>query len=374
MKPLNQSYSTAVVLASLLALASGSACALDDLACGDGTIEQDGTCVTADSSKDPASCGSGTMFDPESQTCVSEFEPTECDPATTIPVTEDGVTTCVGVGGDADCNTPLPCPNADTGKVTVCGQLIDVGTGQRIELDGESNADCDPMNPADTGPCSIGLALYDALAFAGNPQGTPPLPVEELSIDECGRFQAVNVERPAMGAIGLGMDDHPAISADTYVLSGSAFLGVSGETVRGFNAYIADGMTNDAWTASAGNPPELENMSFAEKGAYLTIYHRGSARVSGVQITKNGVPQPENSFYFSDSDALTLRTVDSNQTETGTNGAGLLLNSTTLGQHSGLGGEAQGCEWLSILGTGIPGVIFTQEQFMIDSMTSELCL
>jgi hypothetical protein len=348
----------------------GAGC-VDALECGEGTLEQGGVCVSADSSKDPASCGQGTYFDPATQTCVSDFEPVRCDEGTTIEVTEDGVTVCVGVGGGGDCSAPIACPSPSPGKVTVCGRLIDAGTGQPVQADGVSTAACDPDTPAATGPCALEVTFYDAITFANDPQNAPPLGHESLVVDECGRFRASNVDPPVtLGFMGVSVDDHAQSGRDDHVLSGVAFPATDGAQIPGIRLLAVATATDQAWTTSAGDP--FGGMSFSQKGAFLAIFRHGDERVAGVQLTgANNQTRPEDTFYFSDADPLIISTVAPGQTATGVNGAGLMVNSS-LTEHSGQDGEVSGCQWPSNLAAAIPGLIYAQELIM-ETSAGEAC-
>lgn len=358
-----------------VALAAGAMAWLSascvELECGEGTIEQGGACVAADSSKDPASCGRGTYFDPITQTCVSDHEPVRCDEGTTIEVNEDGVTVCVGVGGGGDCSAPIACPSASPDKVTVCGRLIDAATGEPVQVDGVSTAACDPGAPATTGPCALAVAFYDAIIFANDPQSAPPLAYESLVVDECGRFRAENLAPPTtLGFMGVSVDDHPQSGNDTQVLAGVAFAATAGAQIADVRLISVTTAANQAWTDSAGDP--FGGVSFADKGAFLAIFRHGDQRVAGVELTgANGQTRPEDTFYFSDGDARSIVTVAPGQTATGANGAALMVNSS-LTEHSGQGGEAAECQWPANLAAAIPGLIYAQELIM-ETTAGDVC-
>lgn len=350
-----------------MALALSTGC-VDALDCGDGTIEQDGVCVGASSVADPAQCGRGTYYDPPSLTCVSDYKPVQCDPMTTVEVVEDGVTICVGVGGPGDCSTALVCPSAAAGKVTVCGRLLDVETGQPIEVDGESTAECSAGSP---GPCSLELGFYDASAFASDPQNAPPLAYQELYVDECGRFRATNLDPPAnLPLMGIGVDDHPSSGNDDYTLTGVGFPATAGQTVDNVRMYVVRASTDMMWTESAGRP--FGFTTFGQRGAYLGIFRRGDTPVQGVTLTTNNETMAALDYYFSDSNSSLISTIDPDQNATGANGAGLMTN---MGSnfYGGQGGEAAGCRWPTTQGSSFTGVIFAQEKIMVRGMTGEPC-
>lgn len=343
---------------ALVAIWGALACAsCANLTPGDGTVERDGECVPADVAVTPASCGTGTLFSEQETKCVSILPPTICDPETTVEeVDDDGVIVCRGTVQDG-CVGPLPCPTPDPGKMSLCGRLLDLELGTDIQVDGVVNSRCDPASPTDDGPCSIAIEFYDAIDFVDDPNNAPPLPAEELIIDECGRFSAYNVPVPSLGFIGVGIDD--AGGADALALSGVALEAVSGATLRDTNAYAVRHTTVQSWTTTAGDP--FGGATFAEVGVYVPIFMHEGERVSGVRITRGGSTSSSDDYYFSDPDD-TIRTVDPNLTETGPNGAGLLVNTPSIGIHSGIGNEPAGCVWPSNQAATIEDVVFVQER------------
>ena len=376
------SIHTSLCLLSILPWASGLATSCQQgVDCGDGTIERNGRCEPADNSKDPnAVCGIGTMFDPATQTCVSNFEPVECDPSTTVPVVDmtTGVTRCVGIGGTGDCSTPLVCATPQAGKISVCGQILDIETGQPVQTDGVRTDAC--QSPATGGPCALVTAFFDVTAFVTNPQTARPQAVESLTIDECGRFRAVNVDPPtgALPALGIGVFDHPASGTMDHALSGGAFPAMPGQIIQGVRAYAVKRTTDMAWTTSAGNPAALGGQTFAQKGVYVALFRYGALPVAGVQITAGMPPMvtdPANTFYFSSGNGMTtVRDVDPAAQMTSSNGAGLLVDST-LQPHSGVGSEMTGCSWPIDNAASLPGVVFVQERhlFVTGSPTRAPC-
>ncbi len=333
--------------------------------CGDGTIERNGFCEFDDTSREPASCGVGTFFDPDTQECRSDFEPVMCDPETTVEIRDPvtGVVTCVG-DGSSTCAAPLVCGEPSAGKVSICGRIIDVGSGEPLQIDGTSTAIC--QDPATGGPCALGMAFFDAQAFVTNP-AAPPQAFGSLTVDECGRFRAVDVDPPvgAIPALGIGLNDHPGSGADDFVQTGAAFPAAGGAVINGLRVYIVSNSTDETWTSDAGNPPALEGMTFGEKGVYLALFHNDNVPVAGVQIALGEPPtiaDKGNMFYFSDTDSRIL-SVDPNQEATGANGAGLLVNSP-LGLHTGIGGLEPECSWPSSQAAAIAGTVFVQERPM----------
>jgi len=344
-------------LALLICVAFIAGC-VDQVECADGTFEVDGKCENGEGPASPA-CGPGTHFDFNIAVCVSDLPPTRCDEnSTETVVDEDGVSVCVG-NAPLGCAGPLACPTPSTGKVSVCGRLVDLETRERIVGVDASGAPCG--DPTEDGPCSLQIELFDALAFAANPNAEP-LTADLISIDDCGRYKAVNVELPFSGFIGVAVDNAQA-SSDRYTRTGIAFLGESGRQRTGLDAYATLQSSVDSWTTTAD--PPFAPTTFAEKGVYVALFMHAGEPVEGIQVTANGSTHPGDAYYFSDEDQR-LTSVDSSMTATGPNGAALLVDSP-LGQHSGLGGEVDGCQWESALATAIPSVVFVQEKFLVDS-------
>jgi hypothetical protein len=350
--------------AAIAALPLVSGC--DALECGPGTIEDNGTCVVADgqSPADVEACGLGTKYDPSTQTCAPLRPPTECGANTDPIVNEDGVTVCEGSGGAQSCDSPISCPPPSGGKVSVCGQLFDVETGTPIRAGTPAFADCNPAAPAASGPCALKVAFYDPLAFAGD-TSTMPQTTDQVRLDDCGRFAGVNIARPFNGFLAVAVDD--AGAADNRRLTGVAFSIATNERRVGVRAFSAAFATDAKWTSSAGNP--FGAQSLVDRGVFLPVYYtkhpaEGGTPVAGVQIRASGMAADgvgTFDFYFGDTDRTIRSTIDPAAEATGANGAGLMVG-TSLTQHSGLGGEPQGCVWPSNLAAAIPGVVLVREE------------
>jgi hypothetical protein len=353
--------------AGALALVVGGC---DTLECGEGTLEEGGVCVPADGvSPSGSDCPDGTHFNPALLACEDDLPPTECGPNTAAevdPIT--GHVICVGTGGEG-CTGPIACPSPDGTKVSVCGQIYDIETGLPFQDGtGEDSASCDPTNPTTDGPCSLNIGMYDPLMFAADPTGTPPLAVDTITIDKCGRFSSINVTRPFNGFMAVAVNDASADGTfmpeggvqDIYTNTGIAFPVAPGEKRAGMEAAVTKRTTDDMWTTTAGNP--FGALTFSAKGVYLAVFTYQGQPVSGVTITGGGVSQSGDDYYFADSDTGTnRRTVDSSKSATGPNGTGLLTNSG-LRMHSGTGAEPAGCEWPSDLAAAIGDVVFFQER------------
>lgn len=344
-------------LASLSVLLLGAGTALFQSSCqatecGDGTIEQNGACVPADEVVDDSLCGTGTYLDEGSGTCLPELPPTQCDELTTTPsLNEDGVTICVGTGGGG-CDVDLTCPAASPNKVSVCGRIFNVKDDSQIRAPGEpTGARCGSGSEITAGPCEFSIQFYDALDFAGDPANATPLEPETFDVDDCGRFKAVNIPRPSLGFLGIGIDD-PG-SPGTYRLTGVAFPVASAEVRNRVKGYLVEEATNQAWSSTAG----LAAPSFVDRGAFMTVFTVGGTPRPGVRLTEAGAVEAANDYYFDDAVATTRTSIDAALSETQINGAAIKINSG-LSEHSGTGGEPSGCTWESALAAAIPTVLF----------------
>jgi hypothetical protein len=335
--------------------------------CGDGTIERDGVCVPGDFDPDSAHCGEGTVLGPSGQ-CESEYLPTVCQEGTTMPdeTLEPGVVTCVGIGGGGcDIDLPCPSPTPNSGKISFCGRIYDVGDDHQIQALTPTTKACSDPEAAQDGPCALTLQFFDALDFAANPTTTTPLQPGEFTIDDCGRWAAKDLPRPGLGFLGIGLDDetNPGI----YRLTGVAFPAVANQTKTKVRAYVVLDADVQAWSTDAGQT------DFATQGVFATTFYRGTASsgyvpVAGVQITEAGNVEAANDWYFDDTILTSRKSVSDTLTATGPNGSGLKINSGLV-EHSGTGAEPSGCTWTSALARAIPGVVFYSPRFAVMGMT-----
>lgn len=246
------------------------------------------------------------------------------------------------------CSVALECPSAEPNKVSICGRIFDVQTSQPVGA-------VEPAESCETatgGACDLELRAYDALDFAGDPNGATPLPYESLTTDTCGRFALVNVNRPSLGFLGLAVDDE-AGADDLHRLTGVAFPVVSAEVRNGLNAQVVRVTTDQGWTDTAG----LTGDTFVDRGVLGVLFLKDGVPVEGVRVTEAGAVEAANDYYLSDTDPTQRTTVDAALDATGPNGFALKLNSG-LSEHSGTGGESYGCLWESALAAAIPGVLF----------------
>jgi hypothetical protein len=342
------------ILLSLFAALAASGC--KQLECADGTIERDGHCEPANTTI----CGPFTEL--QGDRCVPQFPPTLCDPATTQPQVDPdtGVVTCIATSGG--CGAALACP-APTGatKMTICGQLYDFETGLKFSDTNATGAEC-PTMPSATGPCSLAIAAYDALAFGTNPSSAQPLMAGSVYIDDCGRYRLSDIEINGTGSIiALGIDDAPAMGpTGTTVTVGVATPKVAMGATKDLEAFVVPEATTTQWAGAGG--PTLTT------GVYAALYRAHKLGIgdpyqpqAGVTITKNGTSVPANDFYFQSAET-TRSTIESAAAVTGANGTAL-FNAASLSDGPGYGGSdglGTGCRWETHAAVSLPDIVFVQ--------------
>lgn len=348
------------LFASLLAM-SGVSC--KDVECGDGTIERDGTCQPASATTSGGMCGPFTEL--QGDRCAPQFPPTECDPSTTMPSVdpETGVTTCIGTGGGG-CNAAFACPTPTVAsRLTICGQLYDFEDMSKFAAPMASGTKCDLTMPATSGPCALGIRAYDALQFAANPTAATPLPIEDLYIDDCGRYRVTNIDTNGTGPfIGLGIDDNPTMGPGGVTVTVGVATPKASPVVTDFEGFIVKASTTQLWSGSGG--PSLAT------GIYVASYRAHKlgpgvdrhAPQAGVQFYKNtGQDVTADDYYFQT--ALTTHTtIDPAATVTGANGSTLVTNRTISESvaFEGTGGLGTGCRWEPHAAASLAGVVFIQ--------------
>lgn len=359
MKTTNFWRSVLSIPALLLAPLAFSQLSCVDLECGVGTVEKDGVCVLPDDARPPDTsfCAPGTHYDDIMRGCVADLEPTVCGENTEAIVNDEGVIVCEGTG-TVGCE--ITCPAPPTGRMSVCGWLIDAQTDDGI-ADVADPMLCDPENRPDTGPCSLEVLFYDALGFAGNPTGSTPL-TADVRVNNCGRVVATNIPAPATGFLAIGVDDADNANNDNYVLGGVVIASMPNLRRDDIDLYAVTQDSDELWTQSAGNPFGA-GVTFGDRGAYLPIFTHKGTPIAGVTVTENGAPQPADDYYFDDTDPLERTAIDVGRTNTGPNGSAILVNSQLV-NHSGTGSESmlEGCIWPTNLAAALPNVYFVQSR------------
>lgn len=250
-----------------------------------------------------------------------------------------------------DCSGPVSCPSAAADKVTVCGRLYDVETDTELRAAAPTLASCGSGAEATDGPCQLAIRFYDALDFAGNPTSATPLAVQAFQIDDCGRYVAQNVDLPALGFLGVVVDD-AAAAPDDHRLTAVAFAVSSGQVRDDQRSYVVSKSTDAKWSTDVG----LGATTFVDRGVLMSIFYQGTAPAAGVTVTANGAVRASDDYYFTDTDAKLRYSVTATG-PTQANGAALLLNSSLV-EHSGQGAEPSGCVWPSHFGISVPGVLW----------------
>jgi hypothetical protein len=356
--------STRAFIVSLVGAATaallGTGC--QSLECADGTHEADGECVPGDQLSN-ADCGPGTHV--ENGMCTPDFEPTVCDPDTTLPEVdpETGVTTCHGIGGGG-CESNLPCPNESSGgKHTICGRIFDVQTGLALTAAVPNQGECG-AGGADDIACELSVRFVDALVFAGDITAGA-LTSDPVYLDDCGRFRAQNVAHPGTGAIGVAVDDEGA--NDNHVLTGVALLVTSGQFVNGLDAYSCTVATEQDWSDDVGVS------SLLDQGVFVAQFLYDDAPAAGVTITAGGSPAPASDYYWDDVDPTMRTSVSTTQSVSGPNGLAMITDFAGLPQFSGQGGIPATCEWTSAQAGAVPGVLFFSQREAVLDGTNTPC-
>ncbi len=341
---------TFVALLSVSLSLTMTACKSVD--CGDGTIERGGTCVPADETVGSAKCGPFTEL--VGDQCVPQFPPTVCDNGTTQPdIDENGVTTCIGTGTGG-----FACPPPAAGKQTICGQIIDLASNQPFSAPGAMCVPCTAVTA--TGPCSLAIRAFDAIAFGTDPQTATPLVTGPVVIDDCGRYKVPDITVPSGPFIGLGIDDADGAKqgpAGTTNTVGIATPKLAGTATKDFEGYIATKATTDMWEASGGPP--------ISGGVYVPIFRAASAGTtnqSGVTVTRSGSTIPADDYYFAAAQ-VGHTTIDSAATATGANGTALITNamvSESAAYSAQVGPLPAECRWELHAGASLPFILFVQ--------------
>jgi hypothetical protein len=350
---------TRIVLLALLMVVAAGCKSVD---CGDGTIERNGTCVASSQTIGTAICGPGT--EPNANLCVPSFPPTMCDPTTTQEdVDENGVTTCVGIGGGGGCSAKIACPSPTDGKQTICGQLYDFETNQPFADPSATGGPCTAGCMATSGPCALAIKAYDAVVFAGSMGASGQLTTGPVYIDDCGRFRVSEIAQPGPpGLIALGVDDAappPGPGGITNAV-GIATAAAPNTATKDVEAFIVKPSTTASWGAT----PSLA------AGIYAPVFRTnktGTDLAAGVTVTFAPMsnptqmsPMPARDFYFA-SGSTNRTTLDANANATTTDGTALVSGATLTEVYSGAGGGIPStCLWEVHGGAAVPGVVFIQ--------------
>jgi hypothetical protein len=253
---------------------------------------------------------------------------------------------------DLDCSIPISCPAPSAGKATICGWIHDAETDGVVAAPAPTRQAC--TSATTSGPCSLRVRFFDALDFAMNPGGALPITPESATVDDCGRFRGLNLNRATFGFIAVAVDDAPGITpAEPHRLTGIVYSNGEAAPVIG-RAYTTRVSTDQLWTTGAG----LSGQTFAQRGVLVKVFTNRGAPVAGVTARRNGSQIPADDYYFSDTGVTRRMVVPAgSQAATGANGSVLIVNSPTPIEHDGTGAEPSGCRWPANLGASVPGVV-----------------
>jgi len=271
-------------------------------------------------------------------------EPVDASPTSDSWPVEDG------------CGSEFPCPPPDAGKATLCGRLWDVETDLPIDVAARDPFMlCDPMSPSPDGPCSLAVRFFDALDFGMNPMGAQPLvPEGGVTQDGCNRYRGHNLPRATFGTIAVVVDDADGV-ADRHRLTAVAVANDVASPISHLRAYTTRATTDVAWST----PVFGGAATFAARGVVvLTFTHQAVPR-AGVQARREGVLVADDDYYFTDS-GISRSLLSTTTSSTGTNGSALVIGSSGLMLHDGVGGEPSGCRWPSVRAVAAPGVVAVQ--------------
>jgi len=104
-------------------------------------------------------------------------------------------------GGMGGCDPALPCSAPSTGRVTLCGSLYDVEDRTALSESGATGEPCDGTGTSAgaASPCGVEIRFYDPQVMLTSPATAAPLELDEVYVDDLGRFCAGNVRRPSLG-------------------------------------------------------------------------------------------------------------------------------------------------------------------------------
>lgn len=321
---------------AVIALAALGGCATE-VTCGPGTLAVGGSCL-ADLSPLAAYCGDGTELDPVIAECVPAEPLRQCDPcATTVEV--DGALACDCSSCEGYCDVPIACPPPDDGKVSVCGHVRDLASWASPSQPEATGGLCDPTAPTDAGPCSLELAGFDPLALAADPDDTPPLTADEVSVDDCGRYRLINLTRPFNGHVAVRVRG-PGFAATITTRAVDPGEGVQ------MDAAVLATETATAWSAVVGVP------DIVAQGIGVARYRYLGEPVAGVSLLCGADPC-DDAYYFADTEPNPVGLLAADLAATGTNGAAARVASPLSNSATN---APPGCEWPGALAPRVPGL------------------
>jgi hypothetical protein len=259
------------------------------------------------------------------------------------------------------CSSTLACPApTSSSKQTICGQIYDFETNVKL-------AEAVPHActvATESGPCSLAIGVYDAIAFGQNPTTAAQLPHGTAEIDGCGRYRVTDIDVNGIGPFVALVIDDPAHrgSAGTTVPTAIATFKIAGAATDQVEAWIVRESTTTQWSASGGPP--------LSGGLFVPVFRAhmvGTAQTdplepqAGVTVTKNG--NSINGDYF-DAAVMDRLNVDTEAVMTGINGTALITQASVADAvaYSGVGGlvDPTSCRWEHKVGMSLAGIVFIQ--------------
>ncbi len=244
-----------------------------------------------------------------------------------------------------DCSQPLTCSSPQPGKSCIAGQLSDVATIEPLHAVFNIGLTCG--HGAIGGPCDLVVGARDALQYAADPAGSPPLTSGSTVVDGCGRFRLSDLTAPTSGFVAIVADDAPG--SDGHVPAAVLRALGANQQLGGVNAAVATSNTLTSWS--------LFGQADFSNGAILLSYSTGGIPTAGVTVFHSGSAGAVR--YFSDADSQRIM-ANASATSTGANGSALVANAP-LQTFSGIGGESNGCAWTTANLATIQGVIVFAE-------------
>ncbi len=295
--------------------------------------------------------------------CGDSTQPgADAAPGATDARVNDAFWGCGALWCTAGCDGTLLCQSPVAGKVSMCGQLVDLAANQLLRDPGATGTLCDPMNPTTDGPCTVAINAYDSLEFAIDPAVATPLNAGRIQVDDCGRFRMESIDYPSNGSfITLAVNNNPLATADPWIRSAQTLPITPDVLLSGLRKYVVDKATDQSWTDTAGNPFAFS--TFSQRGAHAAIFLTGEPsyssdpaqtdhqRAAGVQVSD------ATTFYMSDADPNSATTVDVSQQRTGANGIALIVD-LDPGPITATGANHQ---WPSHRADTVPNVLLTRE-------------
>ena len=172
----------------------------------------------------------------------------------------------------------------------------------------------------------------------------------------CGRFRLAGITPPAFGFVAIVTDDaDPAVESNFHAPAATPRALGANVRIDNLEVIAARNDTIAHWTQTAGSP--FGASGFLEQGTILAQFNVAGSPRPGVTLTLNGNTSVNNDYYFSDLAPPERHTVDAALTNTGPNGAALVVGGGGFVGCSGTGAEPPACTWPTMQAAAIPGVL-----------------